>query len=50
MARRSDEDRVGPLTWNGGPMPFLHLNARSRHITGDFEFYRDLMESDSTQF
>jgi hypothetical protein len=33
IARRSDLEHSVPLTWNGGPMPYLHLNARSRQIT-----------------
>ncbi len=32
IARRSGQEYDVPLTWNGGPMPYLHLNARSRQI------------------
>ena len=32
VAARSNQEHVGALTLNGKPMPFLHLNARSRYI------------------
>lgn len=32
IAQRSNQEHDGPLTWGGKPMPYLHLNARSRYI------------------
>lgn len=33
IAHRSDQEHDVPLTWNGQPLPCLHLNPRSRTIT-----------------
>lgn len=33
VAQRSNQEHSEPLTWGGEPMPYLHLNARSRYIT-----------------
>jgi len=35
IAQRSNQEHSGPLTLNGKPLPYLHLNARSRYITTD---------------
>lgn len=35
VAQRSNQPHSEPLTWGGEPMPYLHLNARSRYITSD---------------
>jgi hypothetical protein len=43
IARWSGLEHDTPITWNGGPMPYLHLNARSRHIT-DEEIYEVFLE------
>lgn len=32
IAQRSNREHAGPLTWAGKPLPYLHLNARSRYI------------------
>lgn len=32
VAARSNKEHAGPLTWNGKPLPYMHLNARSRYI------------------
>lgn len=32
IAQRSNKEHDGPLTWGGKPLPYLHLNARSRYI------------------
>ena len=31
--QRSNKEHRTPLTWCDLPMPYLHLNARSRYIT-----------------